>query len=125
MPHIHWIEARLHVADVPRSIAFYHDVLGFETDNTWPEGEPEFAILVREKVCLQLCRTDRPGGGCTLCVDVDNALAFHQHIKQRVAIEWGPEVYFYGRREFAFRDPDGHLIVVTQRTTDPVDCPAD
>jgi hypothetical protein len=37
-----------------------------------------------------------------------------------VTIEWGPEVYFYHRREFAFHDPDGHLIVISEETDDPV-----
>jgi len=40
--------------------------------------------------------------------------------KGRVTIEWGPEVYFYQRREFAFRDPDGHLIIISEETDDPV-----
>jgi len=27
----------------------------------------------------------------------------------------GPEVSFYGRREFAFRDPDGYVIIISFR----------
>jgi len=41
-------------------------------------------------------------------------------LKGRVTVEWGPEVYFYQRREFAFRDPDGHLIIISEETDDPV-----
>ena len=37
-----------------------------------------------------------------------------------MTIEWGPEVYAYHRREFAFRDPDGHLVIVSEETDDPV-----
>jgi hypothetical protein len=33
-----------------------------------------------------------------------------------VPIEWGPEVYSYGRREFAVRDPDGYLVIFTEPT---------
>jgi hypothetical protein len=40
-------------------------------------------------------------------------------VKDRVAIEWGPEVYDYGRREFALRDPDGYLVIFSEETDDP------
>lgn len=46
----------------------------------------------------------------------------HGDIATRVAIEWGPEVYFYGRREFGFRDPDGNLIVLSEKTDAAVTC---
>ena len=38
-----------------------------------------------------------------------------------LAPEWGSEVYFHVRREFAFRDPDGYLIICTNNklTDDP------
>ena len=55
----------------------------------------------------------------TLYLDVEDALAMHEELQGRVAIEWGPEVYFYQRREFAFRDPDGHLIIISEETDDP------
>jgi uncharacterized glyoxalase superfamily protein PhnB len=62
---------------------------------------------------------DRPT--VTLYLDVDDARALHEELQRKVAIEWGPEVYFYQRREFAFRDPDGHLIIVSEATDDPPD----
>ncbi|WP_041855869.1 VOC family protein [Candidatus Korobacter versatilis] len=36
------------VTDVPRSIAFYRDKLGFETTFQQPDDDPFFAILVRD-----------------------------------------------------------------------------
>jgi uncharacterized glyoxalase superfamily protein PhnB len=44
----------------------------------------------------------------TLYFDVGDARALHAALKDQVTIEWGPDVFFYHRREFAFRDPDGH-----------------
>jgi len=32
----------------------------------------------------------------------------------------GPEVSFYGRREFAFRDPEEYVIIISEKTGDPV-----
>jgi hypothetical protein len=57
---------------------------------------------------------------CTLYFDVEDAVALHKELQAKVVIEWGPEVYFYHRREFTFRDPDGHLIVISEETDDPV-----
>ena len=127
MSTINAIEARLGVADVKRSAAFYRDVLGFSIGMLWPENTPEFAILHRDGLRLQLGSREAPATDAalyssTLCFDVSSALDLHASIAPRVAIEWGPEVYFYHRREFAFRDPDGHMIIVSEVTDDPVTC---
>lgn len=121
------IETRLGVADVKRSATFYQDVLGFSIGTLWPQATPEFAIVHRDGLRLQLGLRDTPASGAsressTLCLDVSSALELHASIAPRVEIEWGPEVYFYHRREFAFRDPDGHMIIVSEVTDDPVTC---
>ncbi len=121
MPTIRAIEPRLNVADLKRSVAFYADVLGFNIGLLWPEDSPQFAILNRDGSRLQLV-----GGGsssessCALSFDVSGATDFYSSIKDKVSVEWGPEVYFYHRREFGFRDPDGHMIIVSELTDDPV-----
>jgi hypothetical protein len=46
----------------------------------------------------------------------------HARVKVQTAIEWGPEVYAYRRREFAFRDPDGNSVIVSEVTSDPLTC---
>ena len=56
----------------------------------------------------------------TLYFDVSDALALLEALRGKVTIEWGPEVYLYQRREFAFRDPDGHLVIISEETDDPV-----
>jgi len=113
--------------DPEASLAFYRDVLGFEVLSTFPETEPSFALLGRDDVGLQIggidaskSRQDRPT--VTLYFDVADALEAHETLKEKVRIEWGPEVFFYGRRELAFRDPDGHIIILSEETTDPVTC---
>jgi catechol 2,3-dioxygenase-like lactoylglutathione lyase family enzyme len=69
-----------------------------------PRESPPFAILRRDGLRLQLGR--RENGA-------------------RAAIEWGPEVYAYHRREFAFRDPDGHVVILSEVTDDPPTCRED
>lgn len=123
MTTIKAIEARLPVTDVKRSAVFYADVLELHIGTLWPDELPQFAILDRDGLRLQLgAAASAEVGSCTLCFDVTDASALHSRIKEQVPIEWGPEVYFYHRREFAFRDPDGHTIIVSEVTNDPVTC---
>jgi hypothetical protein len=37
-------------------------------------------------------------------------MALHANIAGKVPIEWGPEVYDYGRLEFAIKDCNGYLL---------------
>ena len=123
MPIVKAIEARLPVTDVKRSAAFYSDVLGLSVGTLWPDDRAEFAILSRDGLRLQLGISEESSvGRCTLCFDVSDATAFYANIKDKVEIDWGPEVYFYHRREFAFTDPDGHTVIVSEVTSDPVTC---
>ena len=127
MARFNSLEPRLHIADFERSLAFYRDVLGFEVLTLFPEQDPSFALLSRDGVGLQIGgidgqKTAETPPTCTLYFDVRDALGVHAQLKDRVKIEWGPEVYFYHRREFAFHDPDGHLIIISEETDDAVTC---
>ena len=130
MPRFNSLEPRLHVADFGRSVAFYRDVLGFEVLATFPEDAPSFALLSRDGVGLQIggpdsSRAPRDRPTVTLYFDIRDAQSLHDELKGKVNVEWGPEVYYYHRREFAFRDPDGHLIIVSEETDDAVTSPRD
>ena len=59
---------------------------------------------------------------CNLWIDVAEIGELNSTIKEKVSVEWGPEVFFYGRREFAFKDPDGHLVTLSEVTDDPPTC---
>jgi hypothetical protein len=122
MPSIRAIEARLAVANVTGSAAFYADMLGFAIQTLWPDDSPQFAILSRDGLRLQLSRregTSVPHPACTLWLDVAGVCDLYSTLQDKVSIEWGPDVYFYRRREFAFRDPDGHLVILSELTDDP------
>jgi hypothetical protein len=49
-------------------------------------------------------------------------MAIHSALVDHAEIEWGPEVYWYGRREFAIRDPIGYLIIFSEAKTDAATC---
>jgi len=57
-----------------------------------------------------------------LSIDVEDAMAVHAAVKDRVKIDWGPETYWYGRREFSFRDPEGYALIISEETDAAADC---
>ncbi len=121
------VSPRLPIADARRTIKFYTQVLGFRA-SPWPEDAPTFLLLDRDDVRIAFdvvpgCepQTGESAGGFYL--EVEDVRTVHKSIKARVKVEWGPEVYHYGRREFAIRDPDGYLIIFTEKTDDPPTCP--
>lgn len=124
MPRIKVIEARLPVTDVKRSAAFFVDALGFVIETLWPQQDPEFAILSRDGLRVQLGKAKPSGSepGATLWLDVEELPALHSNVQSHATIEWGPEVYSYGRREFGFRDPDGNWVILSEITSDPPTC---
>ena len=61
-------------------------------------------------------------GGSDLYIEVRSVQRLHDALKRTVRIEWGPEVYFYGRREFAVLDPDGYLVIFSEETDDTPTC---
>jgi catechol 2,3-dioxygenase-like lactoylglutathione lyase family enzyme len=117
---------RLPVTDLQQAIAFYKESLGFSVGSLWPEDAPRFALLDRDGVCIQFYVADaskgEPVGHGTLSFDVDDARVVHRALEGRATVEWGPEVYWYGRREFAIRDPNGYLIIISEETADPPTC---
>lgn len=122
------IEARLHVHDLRKALVFYVQVLGFRVTSVFPDTKaPIFAMLARDQVYLQLggaggTRAASSPSTCTLWLDVTAAESLCEELRGKTTIEWGPQVFFYGRREFAVRDPDGNLIVFSEETSDPPTC---
>jgi catechol 2,3-dioxygenase-like lactoylglutathione lyase family enzyme len=120
------VSPRLPVSDLNRAMAFYTTLLGFEAGDPWPEEEPRFVLLQRGPVSIQFYVPDpsrpEPTGYGTLSIDVDDAMALHKALAGKVKIDWGPEVYWYGRREFSFRDPEGYALIISEETGEAADC---
>jgi catechol 2,3-dioxygenase-like lactoylglutathione lyase family enzyme len=117
---------RLPVAAIQPAVDFYTGVLGFQVGLLWPGDAPTFAILERDDLSVQFSVAGSDGteavGSATLCFDVSDVRALHASLQRVVPVEWGPEVYWYGRREFAIRDNSGYLIIFSETTADPSTC---
>lgn len=122
------VSPRLPVARLQRTMDFYTQVLGFRIRCLWPNEKPTFLMLDRDDVGLSFDEvgttpTWQAASGGGFYVEADDVRAMHEALRGRVPIEWGPEVYPYGCRQFAIRDPDGYVIIFTEETDDPPTCP--
>jgi uncharacterized glyoxalase superfamily protein PhnB len=121
----------LHVADVPRSLAFYRDALGFTLVS--PESavtEWGWAHIRRDGVDLMLAGglegspIRRPGDTgadwpVTLYFYPDDVESLHLALGSR-GVEVGKlSVTFYRMKEFSCLDPDGHMLTFGQETSEP------
>jgi catechol 2,3-dioxygenase-like lactoylglutathione lyase family enzyme len=116
----------LQVFDMPTSIAFYRDVLGFEVVNTSKPGAENFgwALLRLNGTELMLntayeedSRPPAPDRARIAahddtaiffgCPDVDAAYA---HLRSRAENVKEPKVAPYGMKQLYVRDPDGYNL---------------
>jgi catechol 2,3-dioxygenase-like lactoylglutathione lyase family enzyme len=124
------VTPNLIVQDIERSTAFFRDVLGFSVKHTVPDAGPfVFVWLERDGVPVflnarQAAEHDypgasrRPAGGTAamffVVTDVD---ALHATVSPRATIVMPLKTQFYGMREFAIEDPDGHILTFAERVT--------
>jgi uncharacterized glyoxalase superfamily protein PhnB len=122
------VTPNLIVSSVSRSTAFYRDVLGFSITETVPAAEPfVFVWLERGSVSVFLndsktAAADLPvvaersfGGTATLFIIVTDVDALHEAVAPRAPVVMELKTQFYGMREFAVTDPDGHIITFAER----------
>lgn len=115
----------LQVFDMPRSLAFYRDVLGFHLVSQAPPGEHfDWGLLERDGVQLMLNTAyeapDRPSAmeGARVAAHADTCLfigcpdvdAAYGHLRALGVAVQAPRIAPYGMKQLALRDPDGYGI---------------
>lgn len=122
------ITPNLIVRDIDASTAFYRDVLGFAVKTTVPEAPPfVFVWLERDGVGVflndpraaaedfpELARR-APGGTATMFFIVRGVDEYYASVSQRAKVAMRLKTQFYGMREFAVEDPDGHVITFAEQ----------
>jgi uncharacterized glyoxalase superfamily protein PhnB len=122
------VTPNLLVQDIDRSTAFYRDVLGFTVKQTVPDTAPfVFVWMERDLIPVflndpQAAEHDLPGitgrpfgGSATLYFIVTEVEALHEKVAPRAKVVMPLKTQFYGMREFAIEDPDGHIITFSER----------
>ena len=122
------VTPNLLVKDVTRSTAFYRDVLGFKIGEHVPDAEPfVFVMLDRDGVPVFLndktaALQDHPemastpfGGTNTMFFVITGVDELYAAVAPRAKVVMALKNQFYGMREFAITDPDGHVITFAER----------
>jgi uncharacterized glyoxalase superfamily protein PhnB len=110
------------VSDITKSIAHYHDALGF--DVTFQYGQPTFyACLCRDEVALHLLaaqKTERLAGNGGICVFVTDVDRVYTELVERGAkVIKPPQDYDYGMRDFDIVDLDGNHLTFGMESRRP------
>ena len=115
----------LQISNLDRSLAFYQDVLGFSVKQTVPEAPPfvfiwlehdGVPVFLNDPKAADFDVSGQPfGGSATLYFVVTNVDALHARVSAHVSLLMPLKNQFYGMREFAIEDPDGHVLTFAER----------
>jgi len=120
-PGFHWMTPVLCVHDVPKSLAYYRDVLGFAVSWQWAEDEAfdgpahaTFACVQRGDVCLFLCEQGQGQPGSWVCMNVrtrDELDELHrQYVAAGARVVRPPTDEPWGMVEMVVEDLDGNTF---------------
>jgi predicted enzyme related to lactoylglutathione lyase len=101
------IEPILCVSDIPDSLRFYVDLLGFENA---PWGTDEFTHVSRDGQGIYLCRKGQGKPGAWVWIGVQSVETLHEEYKGRgITIRQPPTKYPWAL-EMQIEDPDGNVL---------------
>jgi catechol 2,3-dioxygenase-like lactoylglutathione lyase family enzyme len=111
----------LNVKNVPASIAYYVDKLGFEKE--WDWGTPAtFGCVRHDGVQIFLCEGAQGSPGAWISIFVRDVDALHADYTGRGAIiKQKPTNFPWGIREMNVADLDGHRLRIGSEATGPSD----
>lgn len=117
------------VEDVQTTLAWYHDILGFETMFVTPEsGAPTFARIKKRVVEIMLFRhaefaheipsftTQSIGGSFVLYLEVSAINSLWDKVKDQVKVVQPLHTTDYGSTEFTIQDCNGYHLMFGQRS---------
>lgn len=100
----------LNVANVPASIGYYVDTLGFEKEWDWGTP-PDFACVLRDEVRIFLCQGGQGARGTWISIFVHDVDALYEDYRRSGAVIRQPPTSFpWGVREMNVEDLDGHRL---------------
>jgi uncharacterized glyoxalase superfamily protein PhnB len=115
----------LHVFDMPRALAFYRDLLGFQVDGDVPSDDKCDWVTLKLNGSELMLNTayeadERPQvadparvaahSDVILYFDCEDIDAAYTHLRQRDIAANEPAMSWYGMKQLYLRDPDGYEI---------------
>ncbi|HEX6803883.1 MAG TPA: bleomycin resistance family protein [Terriglobales bacterium] len=111
----------LNVSNVPASVDYYVNHLGFTMKWQWGEP-PTFACVGRDKVTIYLCEGAQGQPGTWIMIFVEDVDALYADYRQRGAkVVQPPTNMPWETREMNVEDPDGHRLRFGGDATGPAD----
>lgn len=111
----------LNVRNVPASIAYYVEKLGFVKEWDWG-SPPSFGCVARDDVRLFLCEGAQGAPGMWISIFIHDVDALHRDYVRRGAIIRQPPTNFpWGVREMNVEDLDGHRLRMGSEATGSAD----
>lgn len=103
--------------DLPGTILFYTEVLGFEIfDIAEDENGPYWVNLNRDKVEIMFTTRNAHSKEARATINgvmyfyPDDVNALWEELKDKVKVEWEPQDFGYGMWDFGIRDNNGFLL---------------
>lgn len=118
----------LETTDLPATIRFYTEVLGFTCQSVYPNaeepcwaslrsGELEVMYCLRNEHRHEFKAAEKPILTGSLYFNTADVEALWQQLKDRVTVEYPVATFDYGMREFGIRDCNGYLLQFGQEVT--------
>ena len=124
------VTPNLLVRDVAKSLAFYRDILGFTIGETVPDKEPFVFVWMKHGDVsvflndIKAAEHDYPpaanmpqGGTAALFFIITDVDGYYETVAPKATVIMPLKTQFYGMREFAVTDPDGHLVTFAERVS--------
>lgn len=114
---VRFIRARpnLVVSDIPRAIAHYRDVLGFQVVATIEDPPETFALMMRDGAELALAKGVNPTSSAFYAY-IEGVDELYESLMAAGAKIISPlTTHPWGLRDFAVEDPDGHFVALGER----------
>jgi len=127
-PRLATLRPMLSVVDLPRTIRFYSEKLGFRVTSTF--GDPVvWCELHRDGVDIMFNAPPRDRvirdvplkskDYQVFYINPDDVVALHEEFRSRGVDVTDLRVTIYGMKEFEVRDPDGYWLWFGQETDEP------
>ncbi len=112
----------LEVNSIEESLAFYHELLGFEISKHTPESEPPMATLQAGALKIILAQhletMLKRGRGVNFFLGVADVDEYYRELTEKGAEVWPPADEGWGGRFVTLQDPDNYRLFFVEWSED-------